>query len=446
VITKIIKSHSALSLFLLFFVIYNLNMRTIPPSDSISASLMPFSILEYHTLVLDSYANYFSTIQPFPWMVFQEQGHYYSVYPIVTPLLITPLYILPYIVLKAIHCPIDALNPSFQLAVLIMEKFCASLIAALAGMFVYLALREIVTKKTAIITSIIFAVGTSTWATSSQNLWQHGLIELFLAILIFMVLRSNGHISVRDAVIMGIISGLFVFNRPSDSLLVLPIIFYIIKLNDNVTYYFVSVIIAGLPFLTYNMYYFGRLFGAYSYLADGISLNNTINVIGILVSPSRGILIYSPIVILAFFGYLEAMKSKDNNLRFFFIIAGLAVVLELFVYGGFRMWYAGGSYGPRFLTGFLPILVLFIGIYLDKPNKDTKLIFFISLLVIWSIFAQVIGAFYAPNGWFCCVPSGLEEDPGRLWNWSDMEIFRTFNAGPYPTNPMTTLKQILELL
>lgn len=442
---QLIKNHVASILFSLFFIIYNLNMRTLPQSDSAPTSLVPFSLLEYHNLSLDQFSNYL--IMNNPWTVVQVGGHCYSYYPVVLPILLTPLYILPYMFLRMIHCPIDMFNPGFQLIVLIMEKFCSASIAAGAGAFLYLALKEIVTKRIAVITSAIFAVATSTWATSSQNLWQHGLIELFLAILIFMVFRSKGHISIRNAIIMGIISGLFVFNRPSDSLLLLPIIFYIIWSKDNIIYYCVSGILAALPFLAYNLYHFGKFFGPYSYLAEDISLNNMSNILGLLVSPSRGILIYSPIVILAIFGFLVAIKSKDKSLRFFFITAGIAVVLELLVYGSFECWYSGGSYGPRFLTGLLPILGLFIGIYLNGlGRKNDSIIFIISILVIWSIFTQVVGAFYAPNGWWCCVPSGLETNSSRLWNWSDMEIFRTFNAGPYPLNPMTTPEHVLELL
>jgi len=451
-ILQIIKNRTALFLFLLFFIIYNLNMRTIPPSDSISTSLMPFSILENHNLSLDQFANYFITIKPYPWMVFFVGGHYYSSYPIVLPVLITPLYIFPYIFLKMVHCPIDALNPGFQLAVLIMEKFCSSLIASGAGAFLYLALGEIIAKKAAVITSIIFAIGASTWATSSQNLWQHGLIELFLSILIFMVIKSGGHISIRNAVIMGIISGLFVFNRPADALLLLSVIFYVIRSKDNMIYYFASAALSGLPFLIYNIYYFGKIFFIpYSYLDQSMSIDNLINIFGLLISPSRGILVYSPIVVLAIFGYIEAMKIDDENLRYFFIAAGLSVIFEMLVYGSFSIWYAGGSYGPRFLTGLLPILGIFIGFYLNKLNKnDTKILFIISLLLVWSVFVQVVGAFYAPHGWYCCTPTNIADNPGRLWDWGDMEIFRDFNAGPYPTDPMAAasiiLKSILKLL
>jgi hypothetical protein len=119
------------------------------------------------------------------------------------------------------------------------------------------------------------------------------------------------------------------------------------------------------------------------------------------------------------------------------------VVLELCVYGSFAMWYAGGSYGPRFLTGLLPILGIFIGIYLNTLNKNNiGIIFIILLLMTWSIFVQLVGVFYHPHGWFCCVPKGLLDDPSRLWDWKDMEIFREFNAGPYPTNPTTAMSAV----
>ena len=42
------KKHEVLCLFLLFFIVYNLNWRTIGSGDTMPASLLPFSIIENH--------------------------------------------------------------------------------------------------------------------------------------------------------------------------------------------------------------------------------------------------------------------------------------------------------------------------------------------------------------------------------------------------------------
>jgi hypothetical protein len=41
------------------------------------------------------------------------------------------------------------------------------------------------------------------------------------------------------------------------------------------------------------------------------------------------------------------------------------------------------------------------------------------------------------------VPTGIVEDPSRLWDWNNMEIFRDFNAGTMPIKPIESLRAIL---
>ena len=48
--------------------------------------------------------------------------------------------------------------------------------------FCFLSSKELINRRIATFVAIIYAFATNTWATSSQGLWQHGLVELFLAI------------------------------------------------------------------------------------------------------------------------------------------------------------------------------------------------------------------------------------------------------------------------
>jgi len=214
----------------MFIFIYNINLNIIDNGDSVPASLLPFNILENHNLTLDYFSEYFDTI-PVPWMVKKSGSHLLSVYPIVTPVLVTPLYIIPYLIIKVAHYPMDPLNPGFWLIVDILEKIAASIVAALSGVFIYLAARKLIRERAAIVTAIFFAFGTNTWATSSQQLWQHGLSELILAILLYIILSNNN--TEKDLLAMGALSGLFVFNRPADSILLLPICNYSALLAES---------------------------------------------------------------------------------------------------------------------------------------------------------------------------------------------------------------------
>ncbi|VVB71649.1 Uncharacterised protein [uncultured archaeon] len=450
---KFIKDHERLSLFALFYIIYILNTRTIGAGDTIPASLLPFCILENHNLYFDIFYPYFSNSYPYVWFLMQAKGHYLSLYPIVTPLIITPLYILPYFFLKLLHYPIDISNPGFMQVVLLLEKLIASLIAALSGVFVFMSLKELINIRVATIVAVVFAFGTNTWTISSQALWQHGMVELLLSIILYVVIINEKRATNINIVILGILSGLFTFNRPIDSILLIPLIYYILdKKDQRIIYYFVSMLLISLPLTIYNFYYFGNLFGGYTGLLSQFSLNSAtpFNFVGLLLSPSRGLLVYTPIILGSVLGYHELSKLSTSKTRNFLLMFGPVVILQIISYSLFRTWWAGWSYGPRFLTGMLPVLMVFLGYCLkdyfesSKLNKrDMLFLSLLSVLLVWSIFVQVVGAFYYdPNfGWDG--DPNIDSHPERLWELSNNQIIRSFNSGPIVKDPFGNIYIII---
>jgi len=440
-IIEFIKKHELFCIFCLVYLVYNINGRTMGAGDTIPASLLPFSILENHNLYLDQFYNYFESNSLLPFFAKEIDGHLLSVYPIVTPILITPLYVLPFLFLKSAHIPIDMLNPGFVLIVSIMEKLAVSLIASLSVIFVFLSVKELINKRTAIIVALIFAFATNTWATSSQAFWQHGLIELLLAVSIYLILMNEKHASDKIIISLGIISGLFIFNRSADSILLIPMILYILALRDQrIIYYFGAMALAGTPFLFYNLHYFGNLFGGYNVMATQIHFNSEaiIGFVGLLVSPSRGIFIYTPIMLFSIVGYFKIFKLSNNSVKNFLFASGFSVLGQILLYGAFICWWAGWSYGPRFLTGMLPLLAMFLGLYIKDISFDIKnrkkllIVGVFSVLLIWSIFAQIVGVFYFPNGNWDADSGVTLTNTEKLWDWKDTPITRSFDAGIVP--------------
>lgn len=426
-----------LCLFCIVFFIYNLNGIPKASGDTIPASLLPFSILENHNLFLDQFYPYFEPNFERAYWAFEINGHFLSIYPIVTPVFVTPLYILPFLLMKLTHIPFDMFHPGFSLIVPFMEKLSASLIASISTIFVFLSVRELINKKVAIIVALIFAFATNTWTISSQSLWQHGLVELFLAMSIYLVLINEKHSSNNIIIILGIISGLFLFNRPVDSILLIPIIYYVSELRDRRTaYYFCALFISGIPFALYNFYYFEDLFGGMRYLLylfDGHP-GFIMPFMGLLISPNRGLFVYTPILLFSIWGYFKMLRMTNRKIRNFFMIMGISILALIAVYASFGVWWAGWSYGPRFLTGMLPAFAMFLGIYIKNIDLKIKninnllVVCFFALFLIWSVFAQIVGAFYYPNGCWDGTPN-VDLHPEKCWYWNDTQIMRSFNAG-----------------
>jgi hypothetical protein len=442
---SILGIRSGLVLFILIYIIYNINMRTINSGDTWPASMLPFAILGQRTLYLDMFSNFFQSLDFTPHMVVVSEGHYLSIYPIVIPVLLTPLYVIPHLLLNLLQFPLDMLNTSFYLLVFIIEKLFASLIAATSVVFCFLAWKELIRREMAFLCAGIYAFATNTWATSSQALWQQGMVELILSILIFLTIINEKKRSDRKIIFMGILSGLFIFNRPSDSLLMLPVLVYAFHLGKrHFLYYMVSGALSGFPFLAYNLFFFHNVFGGYGDQLSEFTLGSSflVNMSGLLFSPSRGLLIYSPILLLSLLGYMRIRDIDARSLRLFFYVAGFSILLELIVYSSFREWWGGSCYGPRFLVCLLPFLVTYIGLYLNGwlhlgciKGKDILYLCLIAVILIWSIFVQVVGVFFYPNGNWDGSPQAVDLSPNRLWDWNDNPINRCLHSGPIIVNP-----------
>lgn len=78
----------------------------------------------------------------------------------------------------------------------------------------------------------------------------------------------------------------------------------------------------------------------------GISWPSIEGLYGLLLSPSRGVLLCAPIVALGLFG-LPALWRRNSSLAYF---VGVSVFGYLFVIAGSEIWYGGWGFGPRMLV------------------------------------------------------------------------------------------------
>ena len=431
--------------------------------DTFPAGYLPFSIIYYHDLFLEHFANANFVYNAYAFA--NVNGHLVSLFPIVTPVLITPFVFL---------CTLGMAPGHAILHVTQIARTSAAGIAALAACTFYLIVVRFVPRKIAIPSTLIFAFATSTWSISSQALWQHGMIELLLLLMIYAVIKNEEKSSPVWFVVLGILSGLLVFCRPPDALLLIPILGYVVLLNRKyVIHYLVPAILAGLPFLAYNEYYFGSIAGGYAQnlpLFD-LSTNFFPTFASLLISPNKGLFVFSPVLLLAFIGYFR-VKSIDNKtisrLLWWF---GPALVLETILYGFFGDVGGGYSYGPRFLTSLVPVMCIYVALFLSDTAaqfraraRDYLKTGVIAAFVIFSVAVQFIGAFYfpylndahSPQPWDSAHPliissyqdgtAGLDTfviqsiPPLPPWyyyskndEWKALDIQKTLAAGDYQT-------------
>jgi len=433
---KILSGYDFLLLFIGIYLVYNTVSFMTMSDDTAPAALLPISIILHHTLNFDWLFNPGlspdATMYAFP----RVNGHYVSLFPIVTPILITPVYGIAY----ALFTP----NLADFGNIILLAKTCASIIAALSCVFVYLVGKELFSKKIAIITVLIYAFATSTWSVSGQALWQHGMVELLLILMIYVIIRNERNESAKNIILLGILSGLFVFNRPPDAILLIPIIAYVIwYARKNIYYYVIPAVLSGLPFLWYNLTIFGNVFGGYKENLGFFSFNfNFItNFFGLLISPNVGLIIFCPVVILSIWGYQKLDKITNARLRWVLLLFGPVIILQILSYSFFELWASSTafSFGQRFLTGFMPIIAILIGLVLNdrsfiesKSVKDRTIWILVALLIISSIVIQITGVYFYP------LNPDRTMSIEKAWNWKDSIIVESYFYGVSHINSITT--------
>lgn len=325
------------------------------------------------------------------------------------------------------------------LAVYRAAKWTAGLLAAGSVALVLLTALAFVTIPRALLLAAAYGLGSCIWTLSSQSLWQQ-TPELF-----FLSLGSWCLIWGRSAWLRGAAAGL-AFSaaaacRPTAAIVLLVAGAYLLLTERR---RFVEYVLAALPLclglLAYNSYYFGsaldfgqlsagaRLAEAKTGSADVWQTPLWIGAGGLLASPSRGLLVYSPFFAAAFAGAVLAWKdSKYERLRFL-AIAVPALWLPAFTWFD---WWGGWSYGYRPIVDSAPLLALLCIPAIDRILARTAWRFAFLAAVVWSIFVQFLGVLaYKPSDWNGrpIGPGGtaanidLPEHRARLWSLRDWQI------------------------
>jgi len=148
---------------------------------------------------------------------------------------------------------------------------------------------------------------------------------------------------------------------------------------------------------------------------------------GLLVSPNRGLFIYTPWTLLALWGAARVWKENLFGWGRYLLPGIFAVYL---VHARLGTWWGGGCFGPRYLTDLLPFFAFFLVPIWPRIRSSHFVMAAFILTTAVALWIQIIGAYYYPNGHWDSTPVPVEADPRRVWDWSDTQIMRTWKAGP----------------
>ncbi len=428
--TKIIL---AFLVFALALLIYRANDGYLISYDSAPNSLFLFNTIEHRTLAFDDFrGGHFYDVGA--GYIFSEapNGHLEPIFPIGPAIISAPLYAAQYLI-ALIYGPFpDITAAAFEPTRLRDEKWAANAIGALAAaLFVLCALR-LSTPYAALIATIAFAFGSEMWTIGGQALWQHGSVALATLAMVLALLQGGERpISPWRLAVAGFFGGLLTTIRPTAIFYSLAgLAFALDRTGVRCWSFMLGAAVGAAPGIAWNLLVFGSLAGGYSEVLGVYCFCATqieTGLAGLLVSPSRGLLLYMPWVIVTVPGAIRAFRvgmPDARLLRYLTIASALTFVNYVLV----RNWNGGSTFGPRYLTDLIPTAGLLLAYALPaliKGNRRAGLALAMTLpLIGFGVLVQMAGANGDPKSNWSAVPFDISDRPERIWQVTDSQIVR----------------------
>lgn len=365
---------------------------------------------------------------------YDVKGHVISMFPVGTPLVVTPIVA---VIDQALQ-----LTRSFDLyehlkrsddplLVARLNTIIASLLTALTALVVYVMGRLSLDRLRSALLALIFAFSTTAWSTASRDLWSHTPAMLMLALALYLILLGNTRPQVVPFASIPLAVAYVI--RPTASIPIVLLTIYVgLTYRKQFVAYLLWALVIAVPFLLLNLSLFDTILPPYyrpGRLLHNPSLAEALA--GNLISPSRGLLIYCPVLLLAFYGVLAKIRDRSFKRLDGFLLGIL--ILHWLAVSSFKHWHAGASFGPRFLVDMLPYWMYFLIPVLDKLRAPAT-------LGKWALgsallLATLLGVFVNGRGatqratweWsmaYLNVVNSVDDEVSRVWDWSDPQFWR----------------------
>ncbi|MBN1901966.1 glycosyltransferase family 39 protein [Candidatus Sumerlaeota bacterium] len=253
---------------------------------------------------------------------------------------------------------------------------------------------------------------TTTFLPYSRQYFADPLVALFILLSVrYLYLSIKG--KTGNAAWGGVFFGCAVLTKIDTALLLIPLgmaLLYVKKdLLKRYIHFITGLVPLSILILIYNHLNYGSAFNP-GYERQEFASPFFSGIYGLLFSPSRGLFLFSPSVIMFFLGW---RKFREKFPALFFICI-VVIISRIAVLAKWFSWQGGWCWGPRLLLTIIPLMTLpaFEIFETWKEQKGAIRITTLSLLIA-GFFIQIIGTLVSPNKFnndiYGMMPSGMNE-------------------------------------
>jgi hypothetical protein len=424
----------SLCLGLALVFVYLVNGRELGTFDTMPASMLPLYILRGDGIYFDNERlGKLDTSRPLPYYLSVSHGRVVTLYPLAPTLVAVPL-VAPQVALLDLSRP--GWDRDRRVALVesrSMAKRAMAVVVALAGVILHRLLLAMGVGQAALPAVLAACLGSDLWTVGSQALWQHGPAALSLiAAIALLHPQAVGRLRLALA---GAFAALLVACRLMDVVFAAAIVTWLAWTNRRGLLWFLPApVLVGAALLAYNLWFFGNILGGQARLEQlhvklhgvlGIWSGNLVDgLLGTLMSPNRGLLVFSPWIAMSLGTLLVPTVRRRLSAHSLICVLLVSLIPYTIMLSAYSVWWGGHCFGPRYWTEAIPLFAILFAYGLEWMGARSRALVAISVItIVVSIAVQIIGAFCYPSSWNLH-PRDVDLHHERLWDWRDTELSR----------------------
>jgi len=293
--------------------------------------------------------------------------------------------------------------------------------AAFLGVVTFLLLYRIATSLAveagrSVALAALFWFGTSYCSTSGTAFFSHNWASVTSLLAFLLVVRAGE----TGANPRWFLIGFFLFSaylcRPTLALLSPVMILFLWTFNRGAAVKVALVILVLLAlFVTWSFHEFGQPLPDY-YLPKRLTGSRFGEaLLGNLVSPSRGLFVYMPFLLVPFIFWRHSVSVIAGAKRTLIVLAW--PLIHLFSVSEFPHWWGGYSYGPRLMLDVIPAFFFFFCLFARDLPRGAWALRWILVTGLLAIYINWFQGLFNVYTYQWNVQPGVDRVPATVWDW-----------------------------
>ena len=317
-------------------------------SDPRGTLLVSQALMNRGTIKLDYYSP--DVLRPYGGSIYKKaNGHYYYFFPLGTSLAALP------VVAAANAFGIDMVDYEAE-----TQGLLVTLVAGLTMLMLFKIARLYLPFHESMLLALLCWFGSSFAGTTGTALWSHNFAALFALLAIHAAVASVHGSDFR----LWPLLALYLFSaylcRPTMAFLwPCMLVFLFVHKKTAAVKTAVLLTFCLALFMLFSFSEFGQILPDY-YLPKRLEGGRFLTALyGNLFSPARGLFVFSPFFLLPLL-VLHRLRNREKKDPALMLIALVWPIAHLVVISRYPHWWAGFSFGPRFMTDAIPGLFVLL--------------------------------------------------------------------------------------